>query len=134
MAGFRRRWPGLSYGRGEPWHYVGESGEPAFENGWVNISGQPAAAFRIREAGVVDVYFTVQSGISAEIFTLPEGYRPSALTPLVASAVAFTPPADPESVQVSVDTDGTVFLTTFTVGDIAGCSGFFFLDPPALAP
>lgn len=119
---------------GEPWRYVGATDQPAFENGWENFSGNPATAFRKREPEIVDVSFTIQSGISAEIVTLPEGYRPSALTPIIGTAVAFTPPAAPVSVRVSVDTDGVVFLTAFTVGDVAACTGFFFLDPPALAP
>ena len=63
---------------GEDWHYVGEAGEPAFENSWVGISGRPKPAFRIREAGIIDLQGVVTGGSAATIFTLPEGYRPSA--------------------------------------------------------
>lgn len=58
MGVFRRQWPGVSYGRGEDWHYVGEVGEPAFLNGWTNVTGEPKTAFRIRAAGAVDVHLT----------------------------------------------------------------------------
>lgn len=52
MAVFRRRWPGVSYGRGEDWHYVGEAGEPAFNSTWDNVSvDKYNLAFRIRETG-----------------------------------------------------------------------------------
>lgn len=78
--GFRRRWPGVSYGRGEDWHYVGEAGEPAFENSWAN-SGVVAVlplSFRIRESGIVDIHGKVDGGTAGStIFTLPEGYRPN---------------------------------------------------------
>ena len=77
MGTFRRRWPGLSYGRGEDWHYVGEAGEPAFATGWSNSTGNPKLAFRIRESGVVDVAGVVDaSSAGATVFTFPEGYRP----------------------------------------------------------
>ena len=70
---------------GEPWHYVGEAGEPAFENGWENVPGDTNLAFRIREPGVVDLHGVVQSGTpGAAIFTLPEGYRPTADTAVTA--------------------------------------------------
>jgi hypothetical protein len=61
---------------GEDWHYVGEAGEPAFENSWG--SGQQAVAFRIRESGIVDIEGVASGGTPGTvIFTLPAGYRPS---------------------------------------------------------
>lgn len=132
--GFRRRWPGVSYGRGEDWHYVGESGEPAFENSWANASGLTAAAFRIREAGVVDLHFAVQDGTSPKIFTLPEGYRPSNITgPYVGLDVTLSPLSE-QAIGVGIRADGDVVLDMMPSGDAVTFAGFFFLDPPAATP
>ncbi len=79
MGVFRRQWPGVSYGRGEDWHYVGETGEPAFQNGWVNagIVAILPLAFRMREAGIVDIHGKVEGGTpGTTIFTLPAKCRP----------------------------------------------------------
>lgn len=126
----KRWWPGISYGRGEDWHYVGESGEPAFGTTWANVSGGVALAFRIREAGVVDIYGDVAPGSTAGIFTLPVGYRPS-------SAV---------NIPIVVDTSGSLgaeYLVVTTAGTVqaVGTSGTyyyiagqFFLDPPTITP
>ena len=64
----------------DKWHYVGESGEPSFENSWVNYDTATFAAARfIKDAsGVVHIEGLVKSGTVPEtIFTLPEGYRPT---------------------------------------------------------
>lgn len=64
---------------GEDWHYVGDAGEPAFQNSWVNLgSGYPHMAFRVRESGTIDVAGVVTGGTGI-IFYLPTGYRPSAM-------------------------------------------------------
>ena len=50
MGVFRRQWPGVLR-PGEDWHYVGEAGEPAFQNSWDNAGGgEVSMAFRIRGA------------------------------------------------------------------------------------
>lgn len=65
-------------GQAETWHYVGDTDEPAFENSWANSSSFPKLAFRIREAGVVDIQgVTIGGATGTTVFTLPEGYRPS---------------------------------------------------------
>lgn len=137
MGAFRRRWPGVSYGRGEGWHYVGEAGEPAFENDWVNVSGWPATAFRFREAGIVDVHFGVSDGTSQTVFTLPEGYRPSddtMVSGLTVLYAALSPATDVNGGAVRVETDGTVSLTAVETVVLGGAVGFFFLDPPPATP
>lgn len=134
---FRRRWPGVSYGRGEDWHYVGGAGEPAFENDWVNASGWPATAFRFREAGIVDVHFGGADGTAQTVFTLPEGYRPSAMTPVAGLVVAYTalsPLTAATAPTVQIDTDGTVILSAVETVVLGGAVGFFFLDPPTATP
>jgi hypothetical protein len=71
----------------EDWHEIGAAGEPAFENSWKNIGGEPnlnqgvfsTAAFRRDPDGLVHLKGVVTSGsISSTnaIFYLPSGFRP----------------------------------------------------------
>ena len=59
-------------------HVVGNTGEPAFQNSWVNFSTtDDQARFWKDSSGCVHVVGLVKSGsISAVIFYLPVGYRP----------------------------------------------------------
>jgi hypothetical protein len=62
----------------DPWHYVGNAGEPAFQNSWANY-GAPygGARFRKMPDGLVIMDGLIQSGtVGAAAFTLPAGYRP----------------------------------------------------------
>jgi hypothetical protein len=63
----------------EPWHEVGQTGEPPFQNGWQDLGdGRTApAAFFKDPWGIVHLRGTVQSGSTGgPIFTLPCGYGP----------------------------------------------------------
>lgn len=62
----------------EDWHEVGTTGEPAFQNSWVNYGGADAtAAFYKDPFGRVHMRGLVKSGtVPAVAFTLPVGYRP----------------------------------------------------------
>lgn len=75
----------------EEWHYVGDSGEPAFQNSWAN-AGDPYAPLRFRlvtgrgaSTGDIDtrrasleIQGSVTGGDSGTVvFTLPDGFRPS---------------------------------------------------------
>lgn len=62
----------------EPWHTVGNAGEPAFQNAWVNFGGGHAVAgFYKDPTGVVHLKGFVKNGVAGgTIFMLPEGYRP----------------------------------------------------------
>jgi hypothetical protein len=63
----------------EPWHEVGATGEPAFENSWVsyNSATYQTAAFYKDAFGVVHLKGLIKNGtIGAAAFTLPAGYRP----------------------------------------------------------
>lgn len=66
-------------GQVEEWHEVGTSGEPAFENSWVNYAlGHATAAFYKDPWGIVHIKGLVKSGtIGTAIFTLPTGYIPA---------------------------------------------------------
>jgi len=64
--------------------HVGTGGEPALQNGWVNFgSGQADAAFTKDATGVVHVRGVVKSGTvsptTGTVFTLPVGFRPTAI-------------------------------------------------------
>jgi len=78
----------------EPYHRVGAPGEPGFQNGWVNYTGQPnfaTAAFYKDRLGVVHLRGSVDGGTNNAIFTLPPGYRPA--RNLVAVIHRFSGPA-----------------------------------------
>jgi len=66
------------------WHYVGEAGEPAFENGWANWKDvqpqltEPNLRFMKGSDGIIKIQglpFS-QTSNNSQIFTLPEDYRP----------------------------------------------------------
>ena len=116
---------------GEDWHYVGEAGEPAFENGWGNKGvGQPALAFRIREVGVVDIQGQVAGGTSGTtIFTLPTGYRPSAIS--LMPGVGYASGAF-VAVEVNVTSGGLVRIQYSGTLSNANIYVQMFLEPPAV--
>jgi hypothetical protein len=63
---------------GETWHTVGAVGQPAFAGNWA-VQGGVAVAFRKDSTGRVQLRgrATEPVALSAFIFTLPVGYRPS---------------------------------------------------------
>lgn len=62
----------------EEWHYIGETGEPAFLNSWDNAGfGLTSMAFR-REGGRIGIAGVVTGGAAGSVITtLPLAYRPS---------------------------------------------------------
>lgn len=136
MGVFRRQWPGVSYGRSEDWHYVGEAGEPAFQNSWDNAGGgEVSMAFRIREGGAVDLEGVVDGSAATltTMFTLPAGYRPSNKTP---GSVVYV--NDGTAARLFVAATGAVSIEgpvgSFPYADTIHISGQFFLVPPDTAP
>jgi microcystin-dependent protein len=62
----------------EPWHQVGDPGEPAFENGWAAIAGETPPAYRKYPDGRVALRGAARgTAQGVPIFTLPVGYRPA---------------------------------------------------------
>ncbi len=60
------------------WQNVGDAGEPAFVNNWVNLAnGEGPTRFRKALDGEVEVQIKVKSGTAPTVFTLPAGYRPA---------------------------------------------------------
>ncbi len=87
----------------EDWHDVDATGEPAFENSWVNFeSNNPVASFKKLD-GVVFIKGTVKDGSAADddMFTLPESYRPDEKRAIVSVSQSGI-------CTITVDTDGTV--------------------------
>lgn len=63
----------------DDWHYIGDPGEPAFENGWLDY-GQAWGRSRFRKSsdGLVTMEGLVRGGTpGVAIFHLPVGYRPT---------------------------------------------------------
>jgi hypothetical protein len=93
----------------EDWHAVGGSGEPTFQNSWVNYgSGYPACRFRKDATGIVRVTGLVKSGAGATIFTLPEGYR------LAGTRLHMPAISNGAMCQLYVDSNGTVNVSGYS--------------------
>lgn len=90
-------------------HLVGATGEPAFQNSWVNYGlGQRACRFWKGIDGIVHLEGLVKSGsVPGVIFTLPEGYRPDEV--VVLSSLSFTGAAyQVAAVQAAINGDVSV--------------------------
>lgn len=107
---------------GDPWHYVGQPGEPAFQNGWVNYGptgGIGLTRFK-KAAGIVHVQLGVKSGtVNTVYFTLPEGYRPDE----VISSVWVREGGGDGMVAIAVDNAGNIVAEGETSNTIT--RGFF---------
>lgn len=123
-------WPGSEVD--QTWHYVGESGEPAFGSGWANVTGLSKLAFRAREAGVVDIHGVIEPGIfGGVIFTIPAEYRPTEVAWFVAAGIDGS---DNGHVAVfAVNAAGDVIVTADASVVRVIVSGQYFLDPPVAA-
>lgn len=97
-----------TYDAVEALHVVGDMGEPAFENGWVNrASGENAVSFYKDPFGVVHLDGAVKDGTPDVVFTLPVGYRP-------AGAMKFPGVTSGGIGIIKVDVGGTVSAQTVT--------------------
>lgn len=102
----------------DPWHAVGASGEPAFQNSWANAAGSAPVAFRKDPSGVVHLHGGTANGTNnTTILTLPAGYRPPSTRFFVvlgdAGAAGNYVSIDPNGLMV-----GTRTATTLHLGDI----------------
>ena len=91
------------------WHVIGTTGEPAFQNGWVNFgSGLGNARFRKGADGRVNIAGSIKTGANSTVaFTLPVGYRPTsaAYLPIIVSGGLG---------YVLVNTDGSCTVSAIT--------------------
>lgn len=106
------------YFSGDGWHEVGGSGEPAFQNSWVNYgSGWTNCEFFKDEMGIVRIKGLVKNGTAnTVVFTLPVGYRPLKIIHFTALGAQTTP-----MVTGNVLPNGEVKQRT-------GTNGYFSLD------
>ena len=128
----RKRRPGLVYPTWEDWHYVGDTGEPAFQNSWGNSGATQQLGFRIRETGIVDIQGDISGGTAlAVIFTLPVGYRPSANAFYSTTGYVSGGADEYLAATVNVTTAGYVNLShrSTTPPDRFFISAQFFLTP-----
>lgn len=97
----------------EDWREVGTAGEPAFMNSWVNFDASRALSFRLVN-GVLYLKGAVRDGTSAtaNIFTLPAGYRPTE-SRIVSSytSAGFAPLLVRTSGIVSINSGGSTTQT-----------------------
>ena len=100
----------------DSYHVIGQPGQPAFENSWVNydITSYQAASFW-KDRNMVHIAGLVKSGSSFTVFTLPSGYRPP-------FAEFFPAATDTGYGSVVVGADGHVSL-------ISGGTGWASLSP-----
>lgn len=77
----------------EDWHVVGGTGEPAFQNSWVNTAGEAPASFFRDPYGIVHLRGRIQGGANNTVaFTLPAGYRPGYNQMLAAAVYSGSTP------------------------------------------
>lgn len=90
----------------DEWHYIGDTGEPAFENGFMGIVSPYTPGFR-KVGDYIEIAGLYLGAANTTIFTLPVGYRPSD------TCVAF-------GVVVDVSVGGTINMFD---GFIIGADG-----------
>lgn len=102
---------------GEPWHYVGDSGEPAFANSWVNYdaTNEHKASFR-HDFGHCELAGIIKNGsaINTVAFTLPAALAPP-------KPVRVAVPSNAAFGQVDIATNGDV-------KPVVGSTAAFVLD------
>lgn len=93
-------------------HYVGTTGEPAFQNNWVTAgSGILIPNFFKDNFGIVHLEGMISGGTANTVaFTLPLAYRPSKFLhfPVIKSGVLG---------EIDINTDGTVLVVTYSSGN-----------------
>lgn len=108
-------------GQPGPWHTVGGTGEPAFQNSWANYgSGYGPTRFRL-EAGGTRVAFdlAISGGANGTVmFTLPVGFRPPYPRTVSCAIGSWLAGA------LVIGTDGTVTAQTYSGGWGASITAF----------
>lgn len=122
------------------WHVVGTSGEPAFQNGWVQYphGSYDRVRYRKTSAGIVLCEGLVVAGASSAgltIFTLPVGYRPqgnpdASSRDHIFDAASSVPAA--EQIRIDSSTGGLRPMATVTSGHWIALEGVVFFAGPDL--
>lgn len=106
----------------EPFHIVGEAGEPPFENGWINVDDSEAGFYKDFQ-GVVHLKGTISGGEASngtDAFTLPEGYRPAESLFLPAAG------GGPVAANLIIHPTGSVIPTCDGTSCLLGMDGLAF--------
>ena len=100
---------------------VGESGNIAFKNSWVNYgSPKMTARYWKDHVGYVHVDGVIKTGTTGTVcFTLPPGFRPSA-------DIEFLTPSSVGTANITVASGGDVTVTAAGVYTWIGLSGIVF--------
>lgn len=111
------------FNRVESWRLVGDTGNPAFENSWINYGGSyHSARFRKSIDGQVHLQGLVKDGtIGQAIFTLPEEYRP-------AGNLIFGVGCNGGYARLNVNTTGEVTASSPTTNGWVTLMVSFFTD------
>lgn len=114
---------------GEDWHYVGDTDEPAWKqvggvDAWGNGNPNFNLAFRIREAGIVDIQGIIAAAADPPADTLvffpPEGYRPS--SNVLHAAIGATTGGAYINGVMQIRTDGGVEVISATIDPYPGAA------------
>lgn len=123
-------WPGTP--ADGTWHYIGDTGEPAFQNSWGNVTaGKYELAYRVQQDGEVDLHGQIVGGASGSVVaTLDAAKRPvGSAEYIVGSAYDGT---DVVAVIVSIGENGAivpVWSAGFTPDEVT-IAGSYYLNPP----
>lgn len=102
----------------DKWHYIGEAGEPAFLNSWVAFNSD-GVKFIKDAAGVVHIQGRAKNGSpTADIFTLPKGYRPEFDLHFATETAAAIG-------EIHVHPDGDIHHNAGATTDFSLCISFF---------
>lgn len=98
--------------KGEQWHELGATGEPALQNSWANVGGanDETAAFRLFGVSQLHIKGLIDSGTITDgtvVFTLPEAYWPE--KHLRVSGM-YVQGSSENSYQIEIQTDGDVAI------------------------
>jgi hypothetical protein len=110
----------------EPWHQIGNPGEPAFQNSWSNYGGGTGAhergGFMKDPHGFVHLRGLLQAPASPNVvaFTLPVGYRPTYIQ------MFSTVCAGNAMGRIQVNSDGTFQFMAAVANDFATIAGLTF--------
>jgi hypothetical protein len=122
---------------GDSWHYVSNTGQPQFQNGWLNrASGWAKLAYRMimsppNEVEIRGELNIPTSGFASTVFTLPAAYRPNSTQKILSGADSGnTQVASPNVPTFNINTDGTVAGTNppGAGSDFCWIAGTFSLD------
>ena len=101
----------IEQGSDDPWHEIGDPGEPAFQNSWANTGGGDVPARFKKLGNIVYVQAQVDTGTYTDgttIFTLPVTYRPDYIIEAAADGTIPASPGADDTPHVEITAAGEV--------------------------